>query len=209
MNVSSLALACGLAFALGAIPFSWILARLVGGVDIRHLGSGNVGATNVARTLGYGPGALALLLDALKGVAAVLAARAIAGGGAQGGTVEAVAGGLAVLGHNFTPFLRFKGGKGVATGAGVFGLLAPKALAASVVVFAFAVAVSRTVSLGSVLAAAAMPVGVFLFGGDPALVLLAVLVAALVIARHRPNLGRIFTGTERRIGGGKGGGADR
>jgi glycerol-3-phosphate acyltransferase PlsY len=208
-SLPGLAVACGLAFTLGAIPFSWILARLVGGVDIRNLGSGNVGATNVARTLGYGPGMLALVLDALKGVAAVLAARAIAGGGAQGGAVDALSGGLAVLGHNFTPFLRFRGGKGVATGAGVFGLLAPAALAVSVVLFAVAMAATRTVSIGSVLAAAAIPFGVFFFGGDPALVLMSVLVSALVIARHRTNLARILAGTERRLGGGRGGGAGR
>ncbi len=209
MNVPGLAAACVIAFAFGAIPFSWILARLLGGVDIRNLGSGNVGATNVARTIGYGPGTAALILDALKGVAAVLAARAVAGGGAQGGAVDALAGGLAVLGHNFTPFLRFRGGKGVATGAGVFGLLAPRALLAAVVVFAVAMAATRTVSLGSVLAAAAMPLGVFFFGGDPALVVMAVLVSALVIARHRSNLARILAGTEGRLGGGKDGGADR
>jgi glycerol-3-phosphate acyltransferase PlsY len=112
---------CG--FALGSIPFSWIVARLVGGLDIRTVGSGNVGATNVARSLGYGPGTCALLLDAAKGAAAVLVARGLTGGGDAGASAAAVAGGLAVLGHNFTPFLRFRGGKGVATGAGVFGLL--------------------------------------------------------------------------------------
>jgi glycerol-3-phosphate acyltransferase PlsY len=163
-----------LGFVLGSIPFSWILAWLAGGLDIRAVGSGNVGATNVARSLGYRMGAVALLLDAAKGAAAVLSARVIAPG--QAGAALA-AGGLAVLGHMFTPFLRGHGGKGVATGAGVFAVLAPQALGIAIAVFAVTLAAGRMVSLGSVLAA-----------------------AVLVIARHRDNLARIARGTERRFG---------
>jgi len=188
-------------FALGAVPFSWILARLLGGVDIRRVGSGNVGATNVARSLGYGAGTAALLLDAAKGVAAVLLARTIAGPGRP--AAEALAGGLAILGHNFTPFLRFRGGKGVATGAGVLGVLAPCALGVSIAAFIVTVVVTRTVSLGSVMAAAVMPVAVYLCDGERSVIVLAVLVAVLVIARHRANLARIFAGTENRLGGGR------
>jgi acyl phosphate:glycerol-3-phosphate acyltransferase len=199
-------LALGAAFVLGAIPFSWILARLLRGVDIRRIGSGNVGATNVARSLGYGPGVLALALDAGKGVAAVLLARGLGGEGDAASWVAAGAGGMAILGHSFNPFLRFKGGKGVATGAGVFGVLAPKALLAAVLIFVLAVLCSRMVSVGSVLAAAALPLAVHLAGGDRSVIVLALLVAALVIARHRANLARIFTGTESRLGGPPAGG---
>lgn len=189
---------CG--FVLGSIPFSWILGRMFAGVDIRRLGSGNVGATNLARSLGYRAGLVALLLDAAKGAAAALVARRIAPG------VESAplwAGGMAVAGHMFTPFLRFRGGKGVATGAGVFAVLAPASLLVALVVFALAVAIGRMVSLASVLAGVALPVAGLAFGAGAGTVLLASLVGALVIARHRPNLARILQGTEPRVGGGR------
>jgi glycerol-3-phosphate acyltransferase PlsY len=188
------------AFVLGSIPFSFLLARLVGGVDIRRVGSGNVGATNVARALGLGTGLVALGLDAAKGVAAVLLARSLLAPGGPSPAGEALAGLSAILGHNFTPFLRFRGGKGVATGAGVFGVLAPWALLAAVLVFLITVAVSRMVSLGSVVAAAVLPIAVHLLEGGRGATLAAGAVAILVIARHRANLWRIARGTERRLG---------
>ncbi|HZM71596.1 MAG TPA: glycerol-3-phosphate 1-O-acyltransferase PlsY [Candidatus Cryosericum sp.] len=194
-----LALACALGFLLGAIPFSWILARLLGGLDIRSVGSGNVGATNVARSLGFWVGGAALLLDASKGAAAAWLGQALDPAGPSGGG-GLLAGGLAVLGHNFTPFLGFRGGKGVATGAGVFAVLAPKAVLASVAVFAIALGWSRTVSLGSILAAAALPVAAWLTGAGGNVVALALLVAILVIARHAANLRRLARGEEPRIG---------
>jgi len=196
------ALVCAAAFLLGAVPFSWLLARLVRGVDIRSVGSGNIGATNVARSIGMGPGLVALVLDAAKGSAAVLLARWLLAGEAHPAVLEALAGGMAILGHNFTPFMRFRGGKGVATGAGVFGVLAPWALLAAVLVFILTVAVSRMVSLGSVLAAASLPVAVYALDGGRAVVALSLLVASLVIARHRTNLRRILAGNENRLGGG-------
>jgi glycerol-3-phosphate acyltransferase PlsY len=113
------------------------------------------------------------------------------------------AGGMAVAGHMFTPFLRFKGGKGVATGAGVFAVLAPPSLLVALVVFLLAIAVGRMVSLASVLACVALPVAQLALGAGTGTVLLASLVGALVIARHRPNLVRILQGTEPRLGGGK------
>ena len=184
---------------LGSIPFSWIVGRLFGGLDIRSIGSGNVGATNVARSLGYGAGLVALLLDAAKGAAAVLVARLLAPG-PSAGSAALWAGGMAVLGHNFTPFLRLRGGKGVATGAGVFAVIAPGALLAAVFVFAAALAIGRMVSLGSVLAAATLPAAAWLLHADRGIVILALLTAALVIARHRANLSRIARGAERRLG---------
>ena len=200
MTFAAELLAILLAFLLGAIPFSFLLAKLFGGVDIRRVGSGNIGATNLARSLGIGKGILGLALDAGKGAAAVLLARRIASGFDAGPTLEAVAGGAAVLGHLYTPFLNFKGGKGVATGAGVFGVLAPGALLAAVVVFMLGTAVSRMVSLGSVLGAVTLPIAAHVLGSAPAARLAALFVALLVVARHRANLGRIARGTERRLG---------
>ncbi len=201
MTAGAMILAGAGAFFLGAIPFSWILARLFGGLDIRSVGSGNVGATNVARSLGYGIGATALLLDVAKGVAAVLLARYLCG--AEATAAQAMAGGVAVLGHNFSPFLAFRGGKGVATGAGVLGTLAPLVLVLCLVVFIVTVAITRMVALGSVLASAAMPPATWFLDGDPSLVLLALLLAGLVIVRHRGNIARMLSGREDRLGGGE------
>jgi glycerol-3-phosphate acyltransferase PlsY len=189
---------CG--FAIGSIPFSWILARLAGGLDIRTVGSGNVGATNVARSLGYGHGVVALLLDAAKGGAAVLAGRAL-GSGDPVGLEALLAGGMAVVGHGFSPFLGFRGGKGVATGAGVFAMLAPWVLLPGAAVFAATVAVTRMVSLASILAAAALPIAAAVEGAGAGVIVLALMVAAFVIFRHHENMRRIFDGSERRIGG--------
>ncbi len=199
MNPLALFTTAAVAFSLGAIPFSWIIGRILQGVDIRSTGSGNVGATNLARAIGFGPGVAALLLDAAKGVAAVLFARWMAGSGQEASMLPALAGALAVIGHNFTPFLRFKGGKGVATGAGVFGALAPLALVTAVVVFLSIVLTSRLVSLGSVAAAAALPLAVLLIYDSTPVTVAAFGVAALVVLRHRGNLLRIRRGTEDRI----------
>ena len=195
-------LAAAIGFALGSIPFSWITARLFGGVDIRTTGSGNVGATNVARTAGWRAGALALLLDAAKGATAVLLARVACPGAPAG---DLVAGGMAVIGHLYSPFLRFRGGKGVATGAGVFLVLAPPALGIAAIGFAITVALTRYVSLASIVAALMVPAASFLLGMRGGTVLLASLVAILVVARHRGNLERLVAGKERRIGGGRAG----
>ena len=199
---AELLLAGAVGFLLGAIPFSWLLPRIFGGVDIRAVGSRNVGATNVARSFGYGTGVAALLLDAAKGAAAVVAAGALAGGGETVVAARSIAGGCAVLGHSFTPFLRFRGGKGVATGAGVFAALAPMVFLLSALVFLVTVLLSRLISLGSVLSAAALPILVLLLGAEVEVVALAFLLAALVIVRHRSNLVRIVRGTEPPLGGG-------
>ncbi|MFQ5843650.1 MAG: glycerol-3-phosphate 1-O-acyltransferase PlsY [Planctomycetota bacterium] len=196
--------AVALAFLIGSIPFSWLLAKLRAGIDIRRVGSGNVGATNVTRTLGLGAGLLALALDAAKGVAAVLAARWVGGQVHGGSMIEAIAGGAAVLGHSFTPFLRFRGGRGVATGAGVAGVLAPWALACSAAAFAAAVLTTRMVSVGSILGAAALPVTAHAIYHEPPLTAAALLIAAVVILRHRENITRILGGTEDRVGRGRG-----
>jgi len=191
-------LALALAFLLGSIPFSQLVARLRG-IDLRSVGSGNIGATNLARALGYGAGALGLLLDALKGAAAVALARALPGE-ATTPAIQSLAAVLAVAGHAFTPWLGFRGGKGVATGAGAFAVLAPWATLVSVLVFAVVVSLGRMVSLASVLAAAALPVAAFFLGAPRPAIAAAAGVAALVVARHRENLVRLIRGTENRLG---------
>jgi glycerol-3-phosphate acyltransferase PlsY len=194
------------AFLLGAVPFSFLIAR-ARGIDIRRVGSGNIGATNLARAGGPLLGLVGLLLDGAKGSAAVALALAAGPGTADGGR-QAIAGLLAILGHNFTPFLRFKGGKGVATGAGVFAVLCPRALIVALGVFAILLAVGRMVSLGSVGAAAVLPFAARWTGSATVVVAVAAAVALLTVARHRANLARIARGTEARIGSG-GRGANR
>jgi acyl phosphate:glycerol-3-phosphate acyltransferase len=189
-------------FALGSIPFSWILARLVGGVDIRAVGSGNVGATNVARSLGWWAGGTALLLDAAKGAAAVLLAPHLAGDAAG---ASLWAGGAAILGHMFSPLLAFRGGKGVATGAGVFAVLSPAPTGIAIGLFAATVLITRMISAGSIVAAVALPAASLGLEAGRGVTLLAAGVGALVIVRHRSNLARILAGTESRLGGGRGG----
>jgi glycerol-3-phosphate acyltransferase PlsY len=189
------------AFVLGAVPFSFLIAK-ARGVDIRTMGSGNVGATNLARAAGPALGAVGLLLDAAKGAAAVLLARSVAGNDTGSG-VETVAGVLAILGHTFTPFLRFRGGKGVATGAGVFAVLTPGALLVSLAVFLLAAGLSRAVALGSVLGALALPVATHFLGGDRGVVLAAAAAAVLTVVRHRTNLMRLARGTENRFDAGR------
>ncbi len=188
------------AFLLGGIPFSHLIARRRG-VDLTTVGSGNVGATNLARALGYGLGAAGLLLDAAKGAVAVLVPRAALGPQATP-MIQALAAALVVLGHSFSPFLRFKGGKGVATGAGAFAVLAPQATLAAVGVFGVVVALTRIVGLGSVVAALALPVAALLFRADRAITTAAAVVGILVIARHRANIARLVRGTEHRMGAG-------
>jgi acyl phosphate:glycerol-3-phosphate acyltransferase len=188
------------AFLLGAIPFSHMIARWRG-VDLRTVGSGNVGATNLARALGYGLGTVGLFLDAAKGTVAVLLPRAVLGSAAPS-TTEALAATLAVLGHSFSPFLRFKGGKGVATGAGAFAVIAPQATLAAVGVFGVIVVLTRIVGLASIAAALALPMAALLFRADRAITIAAALVALLVIARHRANIERLVNGTEGRLGAG-------
>jgi glycerol-3-phosphate acyltransferase PlsY len=182
------------AYFVGSIPFAFLLSRRRG-IDLREVGSGNVGAANVLRTSGPVMGVAAMLLDALKGVLAVVVAQRVAGGPAT-----AVAAGLAsVVGHIYPVWLRFHGGKGVATAAGVFGVLTPSALAAASAVFLLAVWVTRFVSVGSM--AAALTVAILAAVGDtPGVVAAgAAIIAAIIINRHRTNLARLVAGTERKL----------
>jgi len=186
------------AYLLGSIPFGLILAKLFGGSDIRKSGSGNIGATNVARVAGLGAGILTLALDVAKGAAAVwLAGRFTQ----QSSMVMTFAGIIALLGHCFSVWLKFKGGKGVATALGVFLVLAPLAALASLLVFIVVSAAWRYVSLGSVSAAAAMPLLMYFLwapGHAPPLVVDfgTLFAAALIIFKHDANLQRLMDGEE-------------
>jgi glycerol-3-phosphate acyltransferase PlsY len=186
------------AYLLGSIPFSYLVARGFGVADVRRVGSGNVGATNVMRSAGAPAGALAFLLDAAKGAGAAELARLFCPGSSW---LPAVAGAVAVLGHVYPIWLRFRGGKGVATGAGVFLPLAPLATLLAVAVFAGVVVVSRLVSLASILAALALPLALLWLDGGPVVTGTALAVATLVILKHSSNIRRLIDGTESRTGG--------
>ncbi|MBX7187079.1 MAG: glycerol-3-phosphate 1-O-acyltransferase PlsY [Vicinamibacteria bacterium] len=192
----TLALLVLLGYAIGSIPSSFLVARLFGVKDVRTVGSGNVGATNVMRSAGKVPGVLALLLDASKGAVTVLLARA-----ATASEVEVcVAGLFAVIGHLFPVWLGFRGGKGVATGAGLFLPLAPTALGAAVLVFIAAVATFRYVSLASILASLSLPVAAYLLGASFAVVTTAAAAALMVVVKHHANIGRLMRGAEPKLG---------
>jgi acyl phosphate:glycerol-3-phosphate acyltransferase len=188
------------AYLVGSIPFSYLVARAFGVADVRSVGSGNVGATNVMRSAGKGPGIAALVLDALKGAAASVAALRLF---PQSEWLPPLAAVAAVVGHVFPVWLRFRGGKGVATGAGAFAPLAPVATAAAAVVFLLTAVLTRYVSLGSVFSAAALAVVAFVSGSPRPVALSAAAVAALVVLKHRGNIERLFRGTERRLGSGR------
>lgn len=195
---TSLALAAMLlAYLLGSIPFGVILATFLGGKDIRKSGSGNIGATNVARVVGPLAGALTLVFDIAKGAGAVLLAEKVSNGSARWMMIAGIA---ALVGHCFPVWLKCKGGKGVATAAGVFLVLSPPACLAAIIVFLLVVIFSRYVSLGSVSAAAAMPLLIYLLWAPrhaPLSVTAGALAASLLILyQHRGNLRRLLAGAE-------------
>jgi len=183
------------AYLLGSIPFPYLLAKLKTGHDIREMGSGNVGATNVMRTAGKTLGILTLLLDVAKGAVAVLAGRYLLHQNLYG----AIAGFFAMLGHAYPVFLGFRGGKSVATGAGAFLILSPFGIVSSIGIFAILIRFSRIVSLSSMLASAMFPVFAWLYGAEKQIVLWGAICAGLIILRHRPNIQRLLNGTENRI----------
>jgi acyl phosphate:glycerol-3-phosphate acyltransferase len=201
-----LAIIAPIAYLLGSIPFGYILVRIFRGRDVRRTGSGNIGATNVARS-SPALGILTLLLDAAKAFTAVAIAAAICGaqpGSAGFYAAVAVAAFFAVVGHVFPVWLRFRGGKGVATGVGAFVAIVPKAILLALVVFAALFAAFRYVSLASIAAAAALPLFVYLLYVRPGLPMVSVLAAAvaaslLIIARHNQNISRLLANTEHRF----------
>jgi acyl phosphate:glycerol-3-phosphate acyltransferase len=182
------------AYLLGAIPFGYLLVRWKTGRDVRASGSGNIGATNVLRTTGRAAGITTLVLDAFKGFAAVWLASFLTGGDPAWASAAAVA---AMLGHGYPVFLRFKGGKAVATFIGAFLYLTPLPLAAVLLVFVGTVAWTRFISLGSIVAASTFPLAVWLIQQPPLAVVLAALASsAFVVYRHRDNIRRLRAGTE-------------
>ena len=183
------------AYLLGSIPFGYLIVRGKSGADIRETGSGGTGATNVSRRAGKAAGVLTLLLDAAKGCVAVLIARAVVGND----WVIAAAAIAALVGHIFPVWLGFRGGKGVATGVGIFLVLAPIALLCAGVVFVAIVVFTRFVSLGSLTAAVLIPVLVWLQSDSQPLLVAAIAGAALIVFAHRGNIQRLASGTESRI----------
>jgi glycerol-3-phosphate acyltransferase PlsY len=206
MNFGLAALAAFLlAYFAGSLPFGLIVARLFGGIDIRKEGSGNIGATNVARVLGAKYGALVLALDCVKGAVptALLRVLLLSSDSPQRVHLAVLSGVAAILGHMFPCWLGFRGGKGVATALGVALVLAPLASAVALCVFAFSMAVTRIVSLSSMIGACAF-CGVEMWELSPrpfgettwSLALFSTVVPILIIVRHRANLARLIRGTE-------------
>ena len=200
------------AYLIGSIPFSFLVVKLFAGKDVREHGSRNVGATNVARTAGKLPGVLALLLDIAKGWAAVMMARGVVArtdwpfhpGTAPWQSREmwiALAGLIAVLAHMFPVWLRFHGGKGVATATGVYLALDPLVVAAALIVFAIVLIVFRFVSLASIVTAASVPLLFrFLAQGAPFWrIVMSIAIAFAIIAKHHENIARMAQGTERKM----------
>jgi glycerol-3-phosphate acyltransferase PlsY len=200
-------------YLLGSIPFGYLLVRIFRGEDIRQTGSGNIGATNVARSGAKGLGIATLALDAIKGAVAVWVAWYIATDELKSSAcpclatpqrLMATAALAAVLGHVFPVWLRFKGGKGVATALGVFCVLFPKAILVALAIFILVVAVTRYVSLGSILGAIAFPVAAyFMQNADWLSLLLASGVSLIIVIKHQQNIGRLMAGTESRFGSSK------
>jgi glycerol-3-phosphate acyltransferase PlsY len=183
---------------LGSIPFGLILANIFGSGDVRNEGSGNIGATNVARVAGPLAGILTLILDGAKGAAAVLLAERYSNGSAMWMIIAGLA---ALIGHCFPIWLKFKGGKGVATAAGVYLALSPLAFLAGLILFILVVAFWRYVSLGSISAAAAMPMLLYFLWAPhhappPMITFGALAVAMLIVYKHDANLQRLVNGQE-------------
>ena len=196
--MSAYILTAVISYLLGSIPFGYLLVRMFQGEDIRRSGSGNIGATNVARS-SPGLGLLTLALDAGKGMAAVAMTRALF---PQQGILVGLAGLCAVIGHIFPVWLKFRGGKGVATGLGSFLLVAPKAIAMMVGIFAVLLLAFRRVSLGSIIAVALLPLLAWLshgYGNTPLILGFMAGASLLVIAKHCGNIRRLLSGTEPRF----------
>ncbi|HVC89768.1 MAG TPA: glycerol-3-phosphate 1-O-acyltransferase PlsY [Acidobacteriaceae bacterium] len=201
-------IAAAIAYFLGSIPFGYLLVRMFRKEDIRQTGSGNIGATNVLRSGSRWLGILTLALDLGKGFLAVEIARHLTTGhhAIQAASIATL---FAVIGHVFPVWLHGKGGKGVATALGVFLALAPLAAVSSVAVFVIITAMTRYVSLASILAAASFPVWIWLaqrflhvhYGYGPIFVVSTILVPAIILIKHRKNIDRLLHGTEYRFGG--------
>ena len=194
MSASIIAVISG--YLLGSVPFAYLLARRHRGIDLRRAGSGNVGAANLLRTTTIKIGVGAMALDMAKGILSVMVARQLE----PGPSAPAAAGIAAVVGHMYPVWLKFRGGKGVATSCGVFAVLAPWATVMAGLVFIVSVWWTKYISLGSVIASALLGLLAYLTGSPVVTVAGAIVVGALIVHRHRSNLVRIMAGSERRIG---------
>ncbi|MDJ0621852.1 MAG: glycerol-3-phosphate 1-O-acyltransferase PlsY [Desulfocapsaceae bacterium] len=183
-------------YLIGAIPFGLLVGKLAG-VDVRQHGSKNIGATNVNRLLGKKLGIITLVLDVLKGFLPITLAAQILGDSSQAVIYACGCGVLAVVGHMFPIYLGFKGGKGVATGLGVFLYLSPLAIAISLLIFIGVVALSGFVSAGSLAAAGLFPLWLYLLGASAPLIVTALIIAVLIWIKHHENIGRLVRGEEK------------
>jgi len=184
------------AYLIGSLPFGYIMSKMLLKTDIRNHGSGNIGATNVLRVAGWCYALPVFILDALKGFVAVLLARAVS----DLPVVYLAAGLLAMLGHSFPLYLKFKGGKAAATGIGVLAALSGWVLLVLVVSAGIIVGITRYVSLGSIIGSILVPLTFLLLGYDWPYILFGVGVAALVVLRHKDNIKRLLAGTESKLG---------
>ena len=198
MEIALMVICFVAAYLSGAVPFAYIAGKALKGIDIRDCGSGNVGATNVLRTLGKGPGIIVLLLDMAKGAAAVTI------NGADfpisNELLRVICGVTAIVGHIWTIFLKFKGGKGVATTVGVFLGLTWISMLAAAVVFFVAVFLTRYISVGSILLGITLLVTNLLLRYSNEYIILSGAVLVLIVFTHRSNIGRLINGTENKLG---------
>ncbi|WP_338035316.1 glycerol-3-phosphate 1-O-acyltransferase PlsY [Halanaerobacter jeridensis] len=190
-------LVLAVAYLLGSIPFGLIVGKLVTGKDIRDQGSGNTGATNAYRLMGLGFGLLVALLDIGKGVAAVKIAQMVLGQSSE--LLILLAGVMAIVGHNLSIFLKFDGGRGVATSVGVLGSLAPVEVLIVGAIWFTIILLTRYVSLGSITGAVILPILMFAFGKPNFIIIFGVLISAFVIYSHKDNINRLLNGNENKI----------
>ena len=183
------------AFLLGSIPFGVVVAKVYG-VNLKKVGSGNIGATNVLRAMGKGPALLTLVGDVLKGSLAVVAGRYFL----HSASLEGIIGLSAIVGHNFSLFLRFRGGKGVATSIGVLLIYSPKAGVLTVILWLIVMLVTRYSSLGAIVSFGVLPFGIYVLDYTQEKLIISVLIALLLIFRHTDNIKRLLQGTEPKIG---------
>jgi glycerol-3-phosphate acyltransferase PlsY len=186
-----------IAYLLGAIPFGYIIVRIRQGSDIRNLGSGNIGATNVFRSSSKLGGILTLLLDAGKGYFAVVLARSLVSDPTR--TWEVMAAVVAIFGHLFPVFLKFKGGKGVAVGCGAYLAVSPVAVAFTLLIFVLTAGISRYISLASIIATATYPLWAYLYHEPRNVVIGGIVGATLIVAKHHSNIRRLLRGSEHKF----------
>ena len=183
------------AFLLGSIPFGVVVAKIYG-VNLKKVGSGNIGATNVLRAMGKGPALLTLVGDVLKGSLAVVIGRFFF----HGPSLEGIIGLSAIVGHNFSLFLRFKGGKGVATSIGVLLIYSPMVGVLTVILWLVVILITRYSSLAAIVSFGVLPLGIYILDYSQGKLIISILIAFLLIFRHTDNIKRLLEGTELKIG---------